>query len=181
MIDEYKFTSLSIFSMDDKFSVLITEAESTRGKEKSGKGENRKGAGPPKEHKMENLSESHVELDSRLLSDLLTGVNRAFPFVSSTEVDDIIEVQRPILFRLVHSNNFNVGVQASIKSLPRTKLSVTDSIVLCAEIYANHLKNFLFQAYTEMQALASHVHPSVAAMAGTILFGALILFIMVTH
>ncbi|WCJ33430.1 CCAAT-binding factor [Euphorbia peplus] len=94
------------------FKVLITEAESTRGKEKSGKGENRKGAGPAKEHKMENSSESHVELDSRLLSALLTGVNRAFPFVSSTEADDIIEVQTPILFRLVHSNNFNVGVQA---------------------------------------------------------------------
>ncbi|WCJ26384.1 CCAAT/enhancer-binding protein zeta [Euphorbia peplus] len=69
--------------------VLITEAESARVKEKSGKGENRKGDGPPKEHKMDNSSESHVELDSRLLSALLTGVNRAFPFVSSTEADDI--------------------------------------------------------------------------------------------
>ncbi|XP_065855876.1 protein SLOW WALKER 2 [Euphorbia lathyris] len=94
------------------FKVLITEAESTRGKQRSGKGENRKASDPPKEHKMENSSESHVELDSRLLSALLTGVNRAFPFVSSTEADDIIEVQTPMLFRLVHSINFNVGVQA---------------------------------------------------------------------
>ncbi|WCJ36143.1 CCAAT/enhancer-binding protein zeta [Euphorbia peplus] len=96
------------------FKVLITEAESTRGKEKSGKGENRKAAGPPKDQKMENSTESHVELDSRLLSAHLTGVNRAFPFVSSTEADDIIEVQTPILFQLVDSNNFNVGVQALI-------------------------------------------------------------------
>ncbi|WCJ32982.1 CCAAT-binding factor [Euphorbia peplus] len=51
------------------FKVLITEAESTRGKEKSGRGENRN--------------------DSRLLSALLIEVNRAFPFVSSTEADDI--------------------------------------------------------------------------------------------
>lgn len=29
------------------------------------------------------------------------GINRAFPYVSSTEADDIIEVQTPMLFRLV--------------------------------------------------------------------------------
>ncbi|WCJ42768.1 CCAAT-binding factor [Euphorbia peplus] len=69
--------------------VLIIEAESPRGKEKSGIGENRKGAGPPEEHKMENSSESHVDLDSQLLLALLTGVNREFPFVSSTEADNI--------------------------------------------------------------------------------------------
>lgn len=60
----------------------------------------------------QSLSESHVELDSRLLSVLLTGVNRAFPFVSGVEVDEIVDVQTPMLFRLVHSQNFNVGIQA---------------------------------------------------------------------
>jgi len=55
---------------------------------------------------------SDLELDSRLLSALLTGVNRALPYVASSEVDDIVEVQTPILFRLVHAENFNVGVQA---------------------------------------------------------------------
>ncbi|OAY68069.1 CCAAT/enhancer-binding protein zeta, partial [Ananas comosus] len=62
--------------------------------------------------KEEPSPESNVEMDSRLLSALLTGVNRAFPFVSSDEADDIMEVQTPVLFRLVHSENFNVGVQA---------------------------------------------------------------------
>uniref|UniRef100_A0A803KQX6 CCAAT-binding factor domain-containing protein n=1 Tax=Chenopodium quinoa TaxID=63459 RepID=A0A803KQX6_CHEQI len=57
-------------------------------------------------------SDSHVELDSRLLSVLLTGVNRAFPFVSGDEVDEIVDVQTPMLFRLVHSQNFNVSIQA---------------------------------------------------------------------
>ncbi|KAJ1291760.1 hypothetical protein BS78_02G341000 [Paspalum vaginatum] len=55
---------------------------------------------------------SELEMDSRILSALLTGVNRALPFVASSEVDDIVEVQTPILFRLVHAENFNVGVQA---------------------------------------------------------------------
>ncbi|GMH17563.1 hypothetical protein Nepgr_019404 [Nepenthes gracilis] len=65
-----------------------------------------------KNKKAKHSPESHVELDSRLLSALLTGVNRAFPFVSSDEADEIVEVQTPMLFQLVHSKNFNVGIQA---------------------------------------------------------------------
>ncbi|XP_020226115.1 CCAAT/enhancer-binding protein zeta [Cajanus cajan] len=88
------------------FKVLITGASSNQKKfDKSGKAN-------PKEEKSKELSESPVELDSRLLSALLTGVNRAFPFVSSNEADDIVDVQTPVLFQLVHSKNFNVGVQA---------------------------------------------------------------------
>ncbi|KAE8722900.1 Detected protein of confused Function [Hibiscus syriacus] len=42
----------------------------------------------------------------------LQGVDRAFPCVSSDEADDIVDIETPILFQLVHSKNFNVGVQA---------------------------------------------------------------------
>ncbi|KAJ9184828.1 hypothetical protein P3X46_004516 [Hevea brasiliensis] len=93
------------------FKLLITEAENSQKADKSGKAKDRNTSNPVKELKVES-SESYVELDSRLLSALLTGVNRAFPYVSSTEADDLIEVQTPMLFRLVHSKNFNVGVQA---------------------------------------------------------------------
>jgi len=31
-------------------------------------------------------------------------VNRAFPFVSSNEADDIVDVQTPVLFQLVNTN-----------------------------------------------------------------------------
>ncbi|KAL5579637.1 hypothetical protein UlMin_012079 [Ulmus minor] len=94
------------------FKVLISEAGGGEGKDKSGKPGGRKASSSAKHSKEKSSSESHVEMDSRLLSVLLTGVNRAFPFVSSGEADDIIEVQTPMLFQLVHSNNFNVGVQA---------------------------------------------------------------------
>ncbi|MED6199351.1 auxilin-like clathrin-binding protein required for normal clathrin function [Stylosanthes scabra] len=87
------------------FKVLISSASSNQKFDKSSKAN-------PKEQKSKGTSESHAELDSRLLSALLTGVNRAFPYVSSSEVDDIVDVQTPILFQLVHSKNFNVGVQA---------------------------------------------------------------------
>ncbi|XP_024383278.1 protein SLOW WALKER 2 [Physcomitrium patens] len=53
-----------------------------------------------------------AEIDARLLSALLTGVNRAFPYVATDDVNSIIEEHTPVLFRLVHSDNFNVAVQA---------------------------------------------------------------------
>ncbi|KAL6496913.1 hypothetical protein OROGR_028842 [Orobanche gracilis] len=90
------------------FKVLISENETAQPVAKH----ERKVSSSSKEGKENATSGSHVEMDSRLLSALLTGVNRAFPFVSSDEVDDVIEVQTPLLFQLVHSKNFNVGVQA---------------------------------------------------------------------
>ncbi|XP_057505267.1 protein SLOW WALKER 2-like isoform X1 [Actinidia eriantha] len=94
------------------FKVLICETESVK-TDRSRKEEYRKASTPSKDGKLKiQSSYSHAEMDSRLLSALLTGVNRAFPFVSSDEAGDIIEVQTPMLFQLVHSKNFNVGVQA---------------------------------------------------------------------
>ncbi|CAK7356462.1 unnamed protein product [Dovyalis caffra] len=93
------------------FKVLITEAGSSKKNDKNSKAE-RNTSGSSKETEMKSSPESHIELDSRLLSALLTGVNRAFPYVSSAEADDIIEVQTPTIFQLVHSKNFNVGIQA---------------------------------------------------------------------
>ncbi|KAB2613124.1 hypothetical protein D8674_035440 [Pyrus ussuriensis x Pyrus communis] len=91
------------------FKVLINEAAAGEKMDKKGKAWSKK---PLSSNEDKSSSDSHVELDSRLLSALLVGVNRAFPFVSSNEADDIVEVQTPMLFQLVHSKNFNVGVQA---------------------------------------------------------------------
>lgn len=95
------------------FRVIISEASGNHMPGKNRKAEERKTLSSSKDTKDKSqLSDSHVEMDSRLLTALLTGVNRAFPYVSSNEADDIIEVQTPMLFQLVHSKNFNVGVQA---------------------------------------------------------------------
>ncbi|XVF86961.1 hypothetical protein PTKIN_Ptkin18bG0082500 [Pterospermum kingtungense] len=93
------------------FKVLITEAERNQPLNKNS---NKAVKKTPRsmENKQKGSEESHVELDSRLLSALLTGVNRAFPYVSSNEADDIVDIETPMLFQLVHSKNFNVGVQA---------------------------------------------------------------------
>ncbi|XP_022999988.1 CCAAT/enhancer-binding protein zeta [Cucurbita maxima] len=90
------------------FKVLV--ASEDQKKQKSGE-DKKKASRSSKDIQAKNPLESHVEMDSRILSALLTGVNRAFPFVLSKEADDIIEVQSPMLFQLVHSKNFNVAVQ----------------------------------------------------------------------
>eukprot|EP00850_Spirogloea_muscicola_P010284 SM000060S19616 [mRNA] locus=s60:111234:119561:- [translate_table: standard] len=56
--------------------------------------------------------EDGVEADSRLLSALLTGVNRAFPYVATEDVEEVVEEHTPVLFRMVHSGNVNLAVQA---------------------------------------------------------------------
>uniref|UniRef100_A0ACD5Z4G6 Uncharacterized protein n=1 Tax=Avena sativa TaxID=4498 RepID=A0ACD5Z4G6_AVESA len=107
------------------FKVLMSCPRDTKGDKQSKHGKKKDENGKTKgrkdrvndsnshgNHEVDPPAGSDLEMDSRLLSALLTGVNRALPYVASSEVDDIVEVQTPILFRLVHSENFNVGVQA---------------------------------------------------------------------
>ncbi|KAI4387338.1 hypothetical protein MLD38_005178 [Melastoma candidum] len=92
------------------FKVLINEAGVDK-KDKSSETKKKKAPNSGEENE-NDASEPHLELDSRILSVLLTGVNRAFPYVSSDEIDDVVESQTPLLFKMVHSENFNVGLQA---------------------------------------------------------------------
>ncbi|EPS70469.1 hypothetical protein M569_04290, partial [Genlisea aurea] len=90
------------------FKVLVSEASLSPSVEKNDK------------RRRETSNETHSnakgaspsEMDSRLLSSILTGVNRAFPYLHSDEADDVVQAQTPLLFQMVHSKNFNVGVQA---------------------------------------------------------------------
>ncbi|KAK6911814.1 CCAAT-binding factor [Dillenia turbinata] len=94
------------------FKVLLSGAPEGSKMDKDNKKADQRASGSLEDGKGRSPTEPHIEMDSRLLKALLTGVNRAFPFVSSLEANDIIEVQTPMLYQLVHSQNFNVGVQA---------------------------------------------------------------------
>uniref|UniRef100_A0A8C4R5G3 CCAAT/enhancer-binding protein zeta n=1 Tax=Eptatretus burgeri TaxID=7764 RepID=A0A8C4R5G3_EPTBU len=50
------------------------------------------------------------EVNSRMLSALLTGVNRAFPY--GKLVDGSLDVELDVIFRIVHVSSFNTSVQA---------------------------------------------------------------------
>ena len=53
----------------------------------------------------------------------MQGVNRALPYVASSEVDDIVEVQTPILFRLVSSLDNDMKYRTQFVFLGHIKLS----------------------------------------------------------
>lgn len=50
-----------------------------------------------------SFKEAAPELNASFVLPSSQGVNRAFPYVSSAEADDIIEVQTPMIFQLVIS------------------------------------------------------------------------------
>ncbi len=51
-------------------------------------------------------------MDSRMLSALITGIRRAFPYVSPEEVEPLIDAHSHSLFKLVHTGSFGVATQA---------------------------------------------------------------------
>ncbi|KAG6313548.1 hypothetical protein E4U44_002512 [Claviceps purpurea] len=65
---------------------------------------------PPKPQPGSNASVPATEAADKLVSALLTGVNRAAPFVGTN--DAIIEKHLDTLFKIAHSTNFNTGIQA---------------------------------------------------------------------
>lgn len=68
------FELLGLLTIDynSPFQVLITEAEADKKIDESGKAVDRKAHGSKKDSEVKSSSETHVELDSRLLSALLT-------------------------------------------------------------------------------------------------------------
>jgi ribosome biogenesis protein MAK21 len=52
------------------------------------------------------------EMDGRMLSALITGVRRAFPYIPTTEMEPLIEAHSDSLFRLIHTGSFGVATQA---------------------------------------------------------------------
>jgi ribosome biogenesis protein MAK21 len=52
------------------------------------------------------------EIDSKLMSALLTGVNRAFPYCDNDKANNSLEGDIKVMFRVVQLSGFNVSVQA---------------------------------------------------------------------
>lgn len=84
------------------------------------------GSSPGKKAKAKKIIEQQSKLTSeetneKMISALLTGVNRAFPFSKSDDIT--LEGQMDTLFRITHSSNFNTSIQALllIEQLATTK------------------------------------------------------------
>lgn len=57
-------------------------------------------------------AQNEAEMDARMLSALITGVRRAFPYVAAEEVEPLVDEHSEALFRLVHKAPFSVALQA---------------------------------------------------------------------
>ncbi|KAB8289561.1 hypothetical protein EYC80_010719 [Monilinia laxa] len=74
----------------------------------------------------EEAKQASEETTEKMISAVLTGVNRAFPF---TKTDDLtLEKHMDTLFRITHSSNFNTSIQALmlIEQLSTTKHLAVD-------------------------------------------------------
>ena len=58
----------------------------------------------------ERTEEADVQLREKMVAQILTGVNRAFPFADTN--NPTFEKQLDTIFRITHSSNFNTSVQA---------------------------------------------------------------------
>ncbi|PVI05916.1 CBF-domain-containing protein [Periconia macrospinosa] len=72
------------------------------------------------------VHKSQEESREKLISSILTGVNRAFPFAKTD--DDRFEEQLNTIFEVTHSSNFNTSIQAMalIQQISTTKHYSTD-------------------------------------------------------
>jgi CBF/Mak21 family len=80
-------------------------------------GENRKPTEKGKKAKAKHANKEdmpHFEVESinpRILSALLTGINRAYPYAHGDDTQASIESHADVLFTVAHAKNFNVAVQ----------------------------------------------------------------------
>lgn len=75
------------------------------------KGDNKHGKGKKRGGKDKNNAETqNEEMQDKLISAVLTGVNRAYPFTSSNT--ERLSKHIETLFRITHSSNFNTSIQA---------------------------------------------------------------------
>ena len=63
-----------------------------------------------KQKAQERKEDADIQLGDRMIAQILTGVNRAFPYADTS--DPTFEKQMDTLFRVTHNANFNTAIQA---------------------------------------------------------------------
>ncbi|KAI9371395.1 CBF/Mak21 family-domain-containing protein [Aspergillus egyptiacus] len=93
------------------FVVLLkpTKAQKFNVGKKHGKGDKKRGKGDKNKGK-DNSEAQTEEMQDKLISAVLTGVNRAYPFTNSNT--ERLSKHIETLFRITHSSNFNTSIQA---------------------------------------------------------------------
>ena len=92
----------------------------------------------------EKLANSEEELNAKLISAVLTGVNRAFPF--SKINDELFNKHMDTLFRITHSANFNTSIQA---------LMLIHQVSAAKQITSDRFYRTLYESMLDQRLIAS--------------------------
>jgi len=113
-----KEQDVAVKLLDIYFSIFVgllkddkpkQEGETVNGTKQGGGGKAGKKA-KQKQKQKEAAAEQEIQLRERIIAQILTGVNRAYPFADAS--NKTVESHLDTLYRVTHSSNFNTGVQA---------------------------------------------------------------------
>ena len=113
LLDIYFSLFIKLLEKPDPAKAAVTGANSTTINKK---GEVQGGGGPAGKKAQKKLAEKEKattvdeDLKEKMLSAVLTGVNRAIPFTNTN--DESFEKHLDTLFKVTHSSNFNTSIQA---------------------------------------------------------------------
>ncbi|KAL9127491.1 MAG: hypothetical protein Q9217_003647 [Psora testacea] len=116
LLDIYFALFLQLLEKPDKAKMKVTGANRTNSVRINRKGEVQGGGGAggkkarEKQAKKAKYTAADEDLREKVLSALLTGINRAIPFTNTAE--ESFEKHLDTLFRVTHSSNFNTSIQA---------------------------------------------------------------------
>ncbi|KAL6239869.1 hypothetical protein BDW75DRAFT_197582 [Aspergillus navahoensis] len=97
--------------LDIYFALFVVLLKPKNKKHLTSKGDKKHGKGKKQGGKdKDNAETQNEEMQDKLVSAVLTGVNRAYPFTSSNT--DRLSKHIETLFRITHSSNFNTSIQA---------------------------------------------------------------------
>jgi ribosome biogenesis protein MAK21 len=103
---------------DGAFRGKGSPAAGVAAKAKAGGKKGGKGSGKPKKKGTEGpagpdaVADASVGVDSRLLRALLTGINRALPYVPAEAADALVERVSPAVYRIAHGSSLGAACQA---------------------------------------------------------------------
>lgn len=129
-----KDQEVAVKLLDIYFSIFVgllkddkpkQEGETVDGNKQGGGGKAGKKA-RQKQKQKEAAAEQEIQLRERIIAQILTGVNRAYPFADASS--KTVEAHLDTLYRVTHSSNFNTGVQALllIQQISSSKQQASD-------------------------------------------------------
>lgn len=105
------YFSLFLQFLRPKMQPATEEKKNSKGQQQGGGGKAGKMAAK-KAKAQEKAAGAEGELQEKMVAQVLTGVNRAFPFAKTD--DETFEQQMDTIFKVTHSANFNTSIQALV-------------------------------------------------------------------